>query len=286
MLNDIRDVIERVGLPISDDGEIRSNIHWSHHLSFWIVSGRHKYFVKIAPEQEDAALKNEARALSTVHSSLKNIAPELVGFLNHRNFSFLIMSFLDSKPLNKLSEVVRNKTLVRQWELFFDALHKVGRNKECSFDAHLMVFDQYIPDLADYIRRFGLSDLVQSLVSFDQHGDLAAPNVGYNGNTPVVYDWEDYGKVRVGGFDLAMFIGSLLNHEADQIVQLLHSSSKPQAMLRRLIEVNRLSVHEFRLLLPVYYGLFYDLKRTNGYGKKITTLAYDVAQKLLMRLSC
>lgn len=286
MLTDVLDVLKQVGLVVGRRDQVSANAYWSHHLSFSVSSGVDRYFAKIAPAAEDTPLKNEARALSAVYPVLEGNVPEHLSSVDYKNFNFLILSFVDSNRRVTFFDMVRNEIRVGEWERFFRALGEVGLKKiSCPFTAQLAFFDREIPILADYIKSHAIAKMLQTLESTNQHGDLVTNNIGYKRDRPIVYDWEDYGKVTVVGFDLAIFVGSLLNYQTDRILAMVDSHDEDNAVIKRLIEANKLKLEDFRRLLPVYYGLFYQLKKTNGYGRQITTLAFDAANQMVSRIA-
>lgn len=59
------------------------------------------------------------------------------------------------------------------------------------------------------------TDLVSlaELPSQPQHGDFVPNNFGLRDDRLVIFDWEDYGRIDVPGFDLAVLLGSVVDFE-------------------------------------------------------------------------
>ena len=142
--------------------------------------------------------------------------------------------------------------------------------------SHLEIFEQTLVELRDR----ELSDVVTGCVSESdrsrigalphvrQHGDLAVNNVGVTETGIVIFDWEDFGRVNLPGFDVAIFLSSCLKHDPARIRQWFERGI-PEALEAvvqdacRTFEMDRIL---FRSMLPIYLCHFLNLKNKFGYG--------------------
>jgi len=103
-----------------------------------------------------------------------------------------------------------------------------------------------------------------------QHGDLVLNNFGCAERGMIIFDWEDFGRVTLPGFDVALMIYSCLRHDMARIERLFETG-EPRHMGEILSHfcAGEIDKDLFRRLLPIYYGAFQELKRSLGYGEEI-----------------
>jgi hypothetical protein len=63
-----------------------------------------------------------------------------------------------------------------------------------------------------YFQKLDLEGICRRLSYVRQHGDLVANNVGVTARGIVIFDWEDFGRVELPGFDIALFLASCLDY--------------------------------------------------------------------------
>lgn len=106
---------------------------------------------------------------------------------------------------------------------------------------------------------------LRELPSQRQHGDFVPNNFGMRGDRLLIFDWEDFGKVDVPGFDLAVLLGSLVDFHPGRLRALRDAklARAPDAQAEWLDEACRLSRIDtclFLRSLPFYLSLFMWLK--------------------------
>ncbi len=278
MLTDIVYTLEKLGLTSGKPNVVDMNIRWSHQMSLHVDSGVGKhYFIKTAPIARSEPLQNEAKALRTVGGFLAGRVPALLGFTTHNGFSFLVLSSLESDPILGFADIAGSAALRDAYVDLFRDLHSQTRAPEkTEIDEQLAFFEREVPVLAKYVSSLSIGTVLEKLPHINQHGDLVANNVGHKGNSPIVYDWEDYGRVGLPGFDAAMLVGSLLNHDPARLLEVLYGEGRENGAVRALAEASGVAFDDFRRFIPVYYGCFLWLKKTNGYGKAIQQITLNV----------
>lgn len=108
-----------------------------------------------------------------------------------------------------------------------------------------------------------------------QHGDFARANIGETDSGLVVFDWEDYGKITLPGFDLCTLVASFIGIDPDRLKALRTGDSGADfsAMVDSACGVMRLDPGLFRRLMPLYLLLFLRLKARYGHAAQTNTLA-------------
>jgi len=116
----------------------------------------------------------------------------------------------------------------------------------------------------------GLSEL-ESLGAVPQHGDFVVNNVGTKGSRLIVFDWEDFGKVSLPGFDLCTLAMSLADAEVPGITfeRYGRGSDRLLSFLKPACGAIGLDIDQFWRLVPLYLLTFLYLKQ--GYAAGIRT---------------
>lgn len=111
-------------------------------------------------------------------------------------------------------------------------------------------------------------EAVRALPNVAQHGDFVLGNLAWANNRLIVFDYEDFGRIQLPGFDLATLFLSLFEFEADAVRRFLASDD---AQLDTLVPWLRpscaslgLTLDTMRRLLPVYLTAFVSLKQNYG----------------------
>lgn len=98
-----------------------------------------------------------------------------------------------------------------------------------------------------------------------QHGDFAINNIGVAGDDLVFFDWEDFGRADVPGFDLAVVLLSVHDFDAGALRRRLRSDSPEAGLAHRLCDRLAIPRERFEQLMPAFLAVFVALKRLGGY---------------------
>ncbi len=72
------------------------------------------------------------------------------------------------------------------------------------------------------------------------------------------------------------FIERYLNHDPARLLEVLYGDAPENRVVRPLAEASDVAFDDFRRFIPVYYGCFLWLKKTNGYGELVQRLTLKV----------
>jgi hypothetical protein len=281
MLDVLGVVLADLGLRTATAATPEVNINWSHHISVEVkVGGAIRFYVKLAPAAE-RSLANEAETLKLIAGPLHGHAPELLGHVVKDGLTFVVMAFVETRPVARLEDIVGDPGRLGYWRHIFGTFRNL-RGGEAPGDRQRIAehMCRSSPALAAYVDRCALAPVIAALPSVPQHCDLVTNNIGEIGGRPVIYDWEDFGRVDLPGFDLALFLGTLLELDPARIAALLQAPRRLDPGLASLIEATGLAGEEFCRLMPVYYGAFLWLKETQGYRSNIRDLTLNVIDML------
>jgi hypothetical protein len=118
--------------------------------------------------------------------------------------------------------------------------------------------------------------LLDALPVVAQHGDFTANNIGVAPPGVVVFDWSDFGRVELPGFDLATLVLSLTGFDVKRISGLLRGPEDPLAdFVQAACDRLRLDRDDLISLLPLYLAVFLSLK--SNYS---STIRLEVAAAL------
>ncbi len=136
--------------------------------------------------------------------------------------------------------------------------------------------DFFLDRLEDYFNTSSISKLARKriaesrhlgvcdLPTIPQHGDFVLNNLAHCGNQPIVFDWEDYEKYFLPGFDLCTFCFSAASGVED-LQSLMRSPRIPCTALGTVVRhaCAALNIHPdlFRRLIPLYLLGFLHAKR-------------------------
>ena len=113
----------------------------------------------------------------------------------------------------------------------------------------------------------------RSLPSQPQHSDLAINNLGRTATGFVVFDWEDYGRTSLPGFDLSILVCSACAFHMDRVRETFESLARRTCRQDCAIAraVARLPVASERLIDVFVASLvfFHALKRMLGYDDEV-----------------
>lgn len=120
---------------------------------------------------------------------------------------------------------------------------------------------------AFWLRRFGSNDL-EALGQVPQHGDFCVNNLAYAAGGLVIFDWEDFGKVKLAGLDLCSLYLTVTAMRPDAV----HALASPAGTLPKDLEDFLreacgglgIAFETFRRLMPFYMLIFLYLKRNYG----------------------
>lgn len=141
------------------------------------------------------------------------------------------------------------------------------------------------PACAEIAAQWIAEEHLDLLPHIRQHGDFMVGNFGLTGRGLVIFDWEDFGRVRLPGFDLCTLLASESMFDADRLRAIMAGANLQSPEYGALIDKGcralGLASDLFRRLIPLYLAVFLDLKR--DYGKAIGQRVGKAVQDLQPR---
>jgi aminoglycoside phosphotransferase (APT) family kinase protein len=271
MLDAVLEAMHRQGL-LSDPTRARCNVFVRLDnvlANVFDPDGRH-YYLRMAEAYD---LEPEYQIAQSVASSAGRFVPQPIAFLRTGKVSCIVVEGI------KFS-VVRGDQLLRApprgklaRELIAYLSHAASNQTSKDRPASIARLVDAISERYDGTEQEGLlrkvlahSDLdaLSRLPSQRQHGDFVPNNFGMRPEGLVVFDWEDFGRIDLPGFDLAVLVGSLVDFEPKRLQDVRDASLRARKpLVRWLDEACRaagLSPADLMRALPLHLALFMWLK--------------------------
>lgn len=210
--------------------------------------------------------------------SFPEYAPKPLGRYLKNSWEVIIFPGIAHEPV-LMGDIARNKArLIEQLVGFFEASHK-GLDTGRSLESHRVFLrklrDRAVePTVAVLAEKWASVDEVDLLPHIAQHSDFVVSNLGIRNTGLVVFDWEDYGKVTLPGFDLCTAIASDARFNLARFRTIMDGSGAGSDAYSRLVgqvcPLIGLTADMFRRLVPLYLAIFLDLKRDYGEGVRLS----------------
>lgn len=276
MLESLHKLLSEDGL-VRPDQEIVANLFLLRStVCEVLVPGGTDLFVKVAPLR---ALTREYDAAQAAHEAYPRITPRPIRLRSAHDRDYLMMEKIDHVPATRRGlENVGEDAWFDFARLMLEGCEGGAARSADDVDQVISLARAFALLPVDHVRRsmeewleHEGAALVARLPRIPQHGDLAANNVGLRDGGIVVFDWEDYGRVAFPGFDLAIFVASLLRFNAREIIHL--HLSEPRDRLGRLVrafrEKHRVTPAAQLRLVACALALFHRIKVEHGYSMDI-----------------
>jgi hypothetical protein len=277
-------MIDAVKGFLCERGLIRSyhapyNVMIGRSLSFEFREGPRLYTVVKASRR--ATLRQEFEAQKLCHLLLPGCVPEPLAFRESQGWYLLASQGVPHEAMNLVtvrSGVERVRLgMVRYTEQTMHAFVI-----PCPTHGHLESLKIAMRSLDSeaslafrvYYRRFDLDSICARLPYVAQHGDLVSNNLGLTREGIVIFDWEDFGKVEISGFDIALFLVSSLGY-SPEMLRRWYEKGVPRGLDRIINAVSGplgLSRDIIWNMAPLYLTFFLHLKKKFGYQPRIANL--------------
>jgi hypothetical protein len=172
-------------------------------------------------------------------------------------------------------------TLIPELVGFIDASSKgakVARAPEPHTAALRRIHERTVdPVCAEIVTEWMASEQLDKLPHILQHGDFVVNNLGLADSRLVVFDWEDFGRIVLPGFDLCTVLASDAAFDRDALRAIItpaRNGPDPYAeLLDGACPAIGLTPEMFRKLIPLYLVIFLALKSDHqNYGGAIRQL--------------
>ena len=229
------------------------------------------YYLRLAEAYD---LEREYGIAQSVARTIGRFVPQPLAFFREGPLSCIVLEGIDFKVLTG-TDVLR----ARPSDL-------IGREllAYCGHAARTLVdserraaFDQLVGDVeARYAgteqeelwrRVLSVTDqrYLAGLPSQLQHGDFVLNNFGMRIQGLVIFDWEDFGRIDIPGFDISVLLGSLVNFDPERLRALRNasahaSSAGPVRWLNEACRIVGVEPDALLCALPFHLLLFMWLK--------------------------
>ncbi len=239
-------------------------------------------------------IKPEYMALRQAYAVLSDIVPQPLAFGKAEGFEMLACRGVRHRILIRRRLPTSNTVLVRgicgyleRSAQHFRLEGRVPHSTELERVVSALGDEEVQTVLNRYVDTIDISAM-DHLPHVQQHGDFSFNNIGLQRNGIIVFDWEDFGRVLLPGFDISTLITSWLDHDLSRI-QFLLRQGEPRFLDNLIGEFCRchsIERHLFGALLPIYYTIFLRIKKFYGYRNTLIQLARHNIVGLCQNSSC
>lgn len=287
MIGIIRNLLKEMSL-IKEENQLSFYVSFNRNFNFFIFCNRQDFYqVKISSERP---LQKEYEALKTVNQAIPTNVPQLIGFYQKEGFEILVSKGIKHrkiKPLKSEGKIVCGevKTIIKRSKVSFEE----KKPSQVHLGQLKTVFE-YFKDrpfsirMEEWLRKFDY-EVLNYLPYIKQHGDFTFYNMGLAGDRLIIFDWEDFGKITIPGFDVfCLTVDLLTGFDKTRIEKISKIKDYPIEIIE-LIEFfcNELSI-DMKLyfnLYPAYALCFLYLKEKYGYSKDIIGKVENVCSTIL-----
>lgn len=231
----------------------------------------HYYYLRIAQAYD---LEQEYRIAQAVADLAGRFVPQPLAFFRVGQISCIVVEGIDFRVVTRaaLMNADPGESVIRE---LLEYLEYVGPARTdasaCAQVAELRVaMDERYRGTdhealwAKVVAKTDVASLA-ALPSQPQHGDFVPNNFGLRGDRLVIFDWEDYGRIDVPGFDLAVLLGSVVDFEPRRLRtirdDLLRSAERPAVRwFPNACRAAGVEVGALLRALPFHLSLFMWLK--------------------------
>jgi hypothetical protein len=269
MIEIVTDILRREGL-LSDAGNVSINMVCGGSINFQVYSGQSSEFwnVKVAR----MSLEREYRALCRAMSILPGAVPTPLALRRRGGLDLLVTRGITDQSVRRVSTelIAFLKFYLETTTTGFQEADAVSHRRFLLDICGSGCLDEWSAELGRWLAS-GQSAFIDHMPLVAQHGDFCLPNLGVSHGRYIIFDWEDFGRVSLPGFDLVVLVMSLLGLKADAVNDVLDGGGGDDAarLLSHLKNVLHVSDTAFRELVRLYTIVFLYLKQALRYGPSI-----------------
>lgn len=275
MLEAARGALCEVGVLRANDPMPPFTVRMSGNLNFLVYPpGGEFYLVKVGLQND---LSREFQGFTAGHAAFPKGVPRPLALSRQRSFPTLVTTGIPLAPLGPLSMRAPAKALRRSLADFF-ARSSIAFRVD-GVEAHSQRIRQALDRLPEALKASGqryieaIATDADRLPSVRQHGDFSVNNLGLHDGVLVILDWEDYGRERLIGYDLALLLLSLNGFSVTRVRTNTRDGAEHAWILRAGSEGTGIPPDLFIRLLPAYLALTVRMKTEAGYGQALQSRA-------------
>ena len=287
MIGIIRNLFKEMSL-IKEENQFSFYVSFNRNFNFFIFCNRQDFYqVKISSERP---LQKEYEALKTVNQAIPTNVPQLIGFYQKEGFEILVCKGIKHRKIKQSKsdgEIVWRE--VRAILKPSKAAFEEKKPSQVHMDELKTVFEyfKYRPfsvQMGEWLRKLD-SGVINSLPHIKQHGDFTLNNMGLEGDRLIIFDWEDFGKITIPGFDIfCLTVDLLTGFDKTRIERISKMKDYPIEIIELIgYFCNELSI-DMKLyfnLYPAYVLCFLYLKEKYEYSREIISKVENVCNEML-----
>ncbi len=212
--------------------------------------------------------------------------PNIIGFLRKNGWDIVLTEGVHHRVLSPSRLTEDKSNLTQQIIDFLELMTTEGapHNSQTAHNAFIHELHDHFSStqFAHVIEPWLNNSVIGSLPHIRQHGDFAVNNVAESGSKLIIFDWEDFGKITLPGFDLCILLASVLRYNDREILEFICHPKSTHPTLARLLdrseEVAGIASPLFKKLIPLYLTIFLYLKK--DYGTSIQKNVGDLISSL------
>lgn len=277
MLEAARCALCEVGVLRANDPMPPFTVRMSGNLNFLVYPpGGEFYLVKVGLQND---LSREFEGFSAGHAAFPKGVPRPLALSRQRSFPTLVTTGIPLAPLGPLSMRAPARALRSSLADFF-ARSSIAFRVD-AMEAHSQRIRQALDQLPEALQASGeryieaIAADVDRLPSIKQHGDFSVNNLGLHDGVLVILDWEDYGRERLAGFDLALLLLALNGFSVTRVRDNTRAGAEHAWILRAGSDGTGIPPDLFLRLLPAYLALTVRMKTEAAYGRALQTRAIN-----------
>ncbi len=198
--------------------------------------------------------------------------PNIIGFLRKNGWDIVLTEGVHHRVLSP-ARLIEDKSNLTQQIINFLKLMTAKGGPPASKNRH----NDFIQELYDHFSSTQFAHVIEpwlnnskieSLPHIRQHGDFAVNNIAESGSKLIIFDWEDFGKVALPGFDLCILLASVLRYDDREILAFIRDPKPKHSTLSNLLDLSKevagIAPSLFKELIPLYLTIFLYLKKDYG----------------------
>lgn len=228
------------------------------------------YHIKINTHKD---LKLECKNLKKIQGKYSEYIPQFIDYIEYEGYEFLICQAYHHEAFSK-QQIEASTELQDKLKYYFISsiadwsLHRKHDETTLQIDSSFGLeneIEMHLAKLYSQAIRWGHQP---------QHGDFVLNNIAITRGHLIVFDWEDYARVNIVGFDLAIFLYSIHQFNSVTLLEELATEKLDRIIMSYLIALN-ITKQDFMQLLPLHLYLFLVLKQKYAYSKETVLQAKE-----------
>jgi Phosphotransferase enzyme family len=219
MIDIVTDVLQHEGL-LTDFSNTSVNMISGGAINFQVFSGQSNKFWNVKVARTD--LQREYHALQRAMSIIPDAVPIPLSLRRRDGLDLLVTGGIAVQAVRRMSKefIAFLTRYLETTTMGFREADAVTHRRFLSDICGSGCLDEWSGELGSWLAS-SQSGFIDDLPLVAQHGDFCLHNLGVSHGHYIIFDWEDFGRVWLPGFDLIVFVVSFLGLKATTINDVL-----------------------------------------------------------------